>query len=396
MNQPNPSALERAATLFNCVFPEAPVPGAVVAPGRVNLIGEHTDYNGGFVFPIAIDRTVAVAYAPRTDRRMSVYSAEYDELCEFSLDGKPRDGAEWSRYVIGVATAFDRVHRCRRGVDMVVESDLIVGGGLSSSAALEMAVLRVLSAAGGVPWDPVAKARLAQLAENEDVGTESGIMDQMAVGLGREGHGLLLDCRSLETRHVPIPPAVRVVVLDTGVRRRLDATSYNRRRAQCDDAVVEFRAHDPVVWSLRDIDPDRLMRVRAALDPMVFRRASHVVTENLRVGDFVRALETGDLARAGHLMNASHASLRDLFEVSSPELDLITGLARTRRGCLGARMTGAGFGGCGVALVLADAVEGFPEAVAWAYRDRANRPGDAFVVRPAGPVALVETPHISM
>ena len=335
------------------------------APGRVNLIGDHTDYNDGFVLPMAIDREVCIAGRARDDRRVSVYSIDFDEDATFALDGgSPRqaDGS-WVEYLRGVAWALDDGGRPTSGWEGVVAGNVPVGAGLSSSAALELATARVFSAVNGVVWQPVSMARLAQRAENEWVGVNCGIMDQLISAAGTSGHALLIDCRTLETRAVAIPESVAVVVLDTGTRRGLVDSEYNERRAQCEEAAALFG-----VPALRDVDMLTFAERAGELDPVTRKRARHVVTENARTLEAASQLEQRNLPRVGALMDESHVSLRDDFEVSRPELDAMVAIAREHDGCLGARMTGAGFGGCAVALVAREQAAEFVVRVGDRYK----------------------------
>ncbi|MFN2564254.1 MAG: galactokinase [Gemmatimonadaceae bacterium] len=339
------------------------------APGRVNLIGDHTDYNDGFVLPMAIDRAVWIALRPRADRRVVVYSIDFAERAGFdlgaemssALTGGGRKG--WIEYVHGVAWSLrDAGYPLGRGWDGVAAGDVPVGAGLSSSAALELATARAFAGLGGVAWEPIAMARLAQRAENDWVGVNCGIMDQLISAAGVAGHALLIDCRSLATRSVPVPPDVAVVVLDTATRRGLVNSAYNERRAQCEAAAAFFG-----VRALRDVDAVAFSARAADLDPLTRKRARHVITENERTLAAATALEGGDAEEVGRLMDESHASLRDDFEVSRAELDTMVRLARTHDGCYGARMTGAGFGGCAVALVAGEAAQDFVREVTRRY-----------------------------
>ena len=379
----DPTMLERATARFAERFGDDPAPSVAVAPGRVNLIGEHTDYNDGFVLPMAIGRTAIVVFRRRPDRRLRLHSIAYDEKKELDLDAlaAPADG-EWYSYVAGVAWAFAAEGLEAPGLDAVVDGDVPLGAGLSSTAALEMATARALAAAGSAEWDPVRMARLGQKAENEYVGMNCGIMDQFASSACREGHALLLDCRSLETRPVPVPEAAAVVVMDTGARRSLAGSAYNDRRAACERVVAHLQKTHPEVKALRDVTLDMLKAEEAALDPADLRRARHVVPENTRPVQMADALQAGNLELAGQLMDDSHASLRDLYEVSCEELDLITEIARAQPGCFGARMTGAGFGGCAVALVRAEATAPFCETVLSAYKAKIDLPAALYPCRP--------------
>ena len=337
------------------------------APGRVNLIGDHTDYNEGFVLPMAIDRAVWIALRSSTDGQVRVHSLDFDECAEFDPDVLPasRNGAGsggWSEYIRGVAWALRGAGLPVRAWEGVLAGDVPLGAGLSSSAALELAAMVAFTAVGPLEWQPVAMARLAQRAENGWVGVNCGIMDQLISAAGTAGHALLIDCRSLETRAVPIPPPVAVVVLDTATRRGLVDSAYNERRRQCESAARFFG-----VRMLRDVDLATFNARAASLDEMTRRRARHVITENARTLAAADALAAGDVDRVGALMRESHESLRSDFEVSRDELDVVVRLAGEHRDCLGARMTGAGFGGCAVALVQRDGVQEFARTLATEY-----------------------------
>ena len=337
------------------------------APGRVNLIGDHTDYNDGFVLPMAIDRAVWIALRGSADGRVHVSALDFDERGDFDPGTLPvsRDGAGgpgWLEYVRGVAWALRGAGLAAAGWDGVVAGDVPLGAGLSSSAALELASMAAFAASGSLQWDAVTMARLAQRAENGWVGVNCGIMDQLISAAGEAGHALLIDCRSLETRAVPLPGSVAVVVLDTATRRGLVDSAYNERRRQCEAAAKLFG-----VRVLRDVSDGAFASRAAELDDVTRRRARHVITENARTLDAATALAAGDVKRVGHLMNESHLSLRVDFEVSRPELDAMVDLATRREECFGARMTGAGFGGCAVALVARQAAPHFARGVAHDY-----------------------------
>lgn len=340
-------------------------PPALVAraPGRVNLIGEHTDYNDGFVLPMAIDRAVWIALRPSEGGVVRVRSLDFGETQEFRLDHLASDGNGWIEYVQGMAWVMCKRSRALHGWEGVTAGDVPIGAGLSSSAALELATARAFAAVSGLPWDAREMALAAQTAENQWVGVMCGIMDQMISAAGEAGHALLIDCRSLETRSVPLPAGTSVVILDTSTRRGLVDSAYNDRRAHCEAA-----AHALGVEALRDVSVDELERRGGELEPLIRRRARHVVTENARTLEAAAAMERGDAARMGVLMNESHASLRDDFEVSRKELDVMVELAQAHPAAFGARMTGAGFGGCAVALVRAAEAEAFAVSVAAAYQ----------------------------
>ncbi len=352
---------EHATRAFAARF-GAPPPLLARAPGRVNLIGEHTDYNDGFVMPLAIDRAAWIALRPRADRRVIVQSLDMEAEAAFDLADLRRGAPSWVEYLKGVAWALQEAGHAVRGWEGVLIGDVPIGAGLSSSAAVEMAAARAFLAVSGLPWSPAAMARIGQAAENRWLGVNSGIMDQMISAAGRAGHALLIDCRSLETEAVPLPPGTAVVVLDTGTRRGLVDSAYNERRAQCEAAAAYFG-----VPALRDVDRARFANT-AGLDETARRRAWHVVGENERVLQARAAMARGDATALGTLMAASHVSLRDDFEVSSPALNTMVTIAAAQPGCFGARMTGAGFGGCAVALVEDDRAGAFNATVAAAYQ----------------------------
>ena len=335
------------------------------APGRVNLIGDHTDYNDGFVLPMAIDRGVWIAFRPRDDRRVVAHSLDFDEDVSFAV-GRDAPRAEgWVEYVRAIGWALDDAGRRFAGWDGVVAGDVPVGAGLSSSAAIELAAAYAFTAGAHGAWEPPAMALLAQRAENVQVGVNCGIMDQLISATGVAGHAVLIDCRSLSTRAVPIPSDAAVVVLDTATRRGLVDSAYNERRAQCEHAARTFG-----VAALRDVDAPAFAARADELDPVTRRRARHVVTEDARTLRAAEALTVGDLVAMGTLMNDSHASLRDDFEVSRRELDAMVDVAQAHAGCYGARMTGAGFGGCAVALVRRAEARRFAADVIGEYERR--------------------------
>jgi galactokinase len=339
------------------------------APGRVNLIGEHTDYNGGFVLPMAIERETLVAAAAREDRRVRVYSLGREEEAAFDLDrpGPTRRGL-WLDYVEGVARALEsRGHRLS-GADLLIASDVPSGAGLSSSAALEVSVGLALVRVSGQEIDGVTLALAGQQAEHTYVGTMCGIMDQFVAALGRAGHALLIDCRHLEAAPVPLDTSeVAVVVCDTGVKHQLSTSEYNVRREECARGVALLGEHLPGVSELRDVSVADFERHGRRLPEPIRRRCRHVITENERTLLAADALRGGDLAEFGRLMSASHASLRDDYEVSCRELDLLVGIAGTVPGVLGSRMTGGGFGGSTVSLVRRDSLAEFRRAVSGRY-----------------------------
>jgi len=353
------------------------------SPGRVNLIGEHTDYNDGFVLPIAIQRAVWVAARPRPDRRIRLFAADFGEEAEGSLDGlSPGRIRGWAAYPAGVAWALEQAGLRLPGLDAAVAGDVPIGSGLSSSAALETAFAIAWIALLGREVPRLDLARWCQRAENEFVGVRCGIMDQMAALFGRRGHALWIDCRSLETRLIPIPAEMVVLVADSGVRRDLAASAYNERRSQCEEAVRRLRERYPDIRALRDVTPAQLEAARGELPEILYRRARHVVTENERVLQAVAALERGDLPAFGALLQASHQSLRDDYEVSAPELDTLVEAACAVPGVWGARLTGAGFGGSILAAVHREAVREAEAVITRRYEGRFGRKPALFVVEP--------------
>jgi len=348
---------------FSAEFGQPPV-YIVRAPGRVNLIGEHTDYNDGFVFPMAIDRAAWIALRPRADNRIAAISIDMDDRRDFALDDLPRPTAtKWIDYLAGVAWALQERGYPLRGWEGVVGGDVPIGSGLSSSAALELAAARAFYCVSNFEWDAAAMALACQAAENQWLGVNCGIMDQLISAAGVAERALLIDCRSLESTTAPLPAGTAVVILDTGTRRGLVDSEYNQRRAQCEAAARHFG-----IAALRDIDLPTFLEREHELDPLIRKRASHVVSENARTLSARKAMGRGDADFLGQLFIASHISLREDFEVSSPALDAIVDCANAEAACYGARMTGAGFGGCALALVRADAADDFVERVAARYQ----------------------------
>ncbi len=384
------SPIIEARERFDRLFPSGAALSVARAPGRVNLIGEHTDYNEGFVMPMALDLHVAVAFAPRTDRIIRAHSVAVNETREMDLRGlAPPGGTGWLDYVAAVAWALADAGEGVSGADMVVSGNVPIGAGLSSSAALEMAVARALCHSSGIEWDPPRMAKIGRRAENVFVGVNCGIMDQFAAAASRAGCALLLDCRSLETEPIEIPDEVTFVVLDTGARRALSDSAYNDRRASCEKAVDVLQKRDRAIRSLRDVSPAFLESMEPLLDAQSYRRAAHVVAETRRPHVLAENLGAQDFDAAGRVMNESHFSLRDLYEVSSPELDAMTEAARGSPGCFGARMTGAGFGGCAVALVDSSRVDAFMTEVGAQYTSRTGRQGWCHICTPSAGADLV-------
>jgi galactokinase len=352
------------------------------APGRVNLIGEHTDYNDGFVLPMAIDRETVAAAAARDDRTVRVHSLNLDESREFNLDDEPqaRRGI-WLDYVEGVARVLESRGAKIGGADIMLSSDVPVGAGLSSSAALELSVGLSLSVLSGAEVERVSLALAGQQAEHTFVGTLCGIMDQLVAALGRRAHALLIDCRSLEVEAIPMKmEGVAVVVCDTRVKHELSSSEYNKRRAECARGVELLRRSLPNIRALRDVSASELEQYEDRLPEPVRSRCRHIVTENARTLRAAEALRSGHLDVMGQLMYASHLSLRDDYEVSSAELDALVDIAGGIDGVLGARMTGGGFGGCTVNLVRRAALEEFQEIVAREYNRVTGYKTDIYIV----------------
>ncbi len=353
-------------------------PAVSRAPGRVNLIGEHTDYNDGFVLPVAIDLYTYAAACIRSDGRVRVRSLQQPDGAEFSVtDAASHCGrtGHWSDYIVGVVRVLRDYGVHLTGADLLVHGEVPLGAGLSSSAALGVAAAQVLLDLAGADIPPPVLATLCQRAENEFVGTRCGIMDQYASAYGSAGHALLLDCRTVRHELVPLdgigPTSdrtdVSVVICNTMVRHELASGEYNVRRAECAAGVAEFVRRGVAASALRDVSPVTLARHAATMDRTLLRRCRHVIHENGRVADAAAALRKGDFARVGRLMYASHASLRDDFEVSCEELDTMVDIAARIPGVYGARMTGGGFGGCTVNLVRAESATRFAHEVRTRY-----------------------------
>ena len=382
--------LETLRTYFSDTFGSADDVQVIMAPGRVNLIGEYTDFNGGFVFPMTVDRGVYLGIRPRTDQRVRVASRRFGELIEGSLgEFKRPEPGHWSCYVVGVVEELKSLGLISSGFEAVIDGDLNLGAGLSSSAALETATALALQTVFGFEMSRVDIATLCQRVEHRYAGVMCGIMDQFASGLGRSGHALLLDCRTLS--HVNIPTNLgdfRIVIISSEVKRELASSAYNERRSQCEAGVALFKQHDPTIVSLRDVTPEFFNAHGGALSDLIFRRCRHVITENPRVLEASAALSAGDLPQFGQLMTASHNSLRDDFEVSCDELDCLVDIANGVDGVLGSRMTGAGFGGCTVTLVHKDSIEALRMQLL-VYTDRFGLEPEMFVLngnREAGAV----------
>jgi galactokinase len=371
-------------SLFARVFNTAPAV-LVQAPGRINLMGEHTDYNDGFVLPMAIERNTVVAARPRADRTIQIYSAQFDEMVCHSLDTLGRDSTHpWSDYVTGMAWAVEETGRRLGGADLAIMGDVPLGCGLSSSASLEMAVLSAFEALGGFEFSTSEAARLGQRTENGFLGLKSGIMDHFAVRGAQAGCALFLDCRSLESEQIPVRfDGAVFVVANTNVSRGLTGSKYNDRVRECAEAVGILTQH-VVGEKLRDFTQSDLDQTRYLMNNTLFRRARHVISENQRTLAAREALRLGDAGEFGRLMDASDASLRDDYAVSCQELDVMTAIGRDQPGCYGARMTGAGFGGCTIHLVREAEAAAFVEALLTGYAAATGLQGEAFLTAAAG------------
>lgn len=364
----------RVITAFRATYGSNPEI-IIAAPGRVNLIGEHTDYNEGFVLPAAIDRHVVLAASSRKDRSAQINALDFDERTEFSLDNLQRQTLiKWGNYQRGVAWALQSEGFALSGLNAVLTSDVPIGSGLSSSAAIELAICAAFQTLSHLQLDGVRRALICQKAENEFVGMRCGIMDQYIISLGRRNHALLIDCRDLHYTLVPLAPEANLVICDTKKRRGLVDSEYNTRRSECEQGAAFFG-----VRALRDVTPAMFASRETQLDQTVRRRCRHIISENQRVLDAVQALQAGDLIRFGGLMKESHVSLRDDYQVSCCELDTMVEIAWRQPGVLGARMTGAGFGGCTVNLVQNGYIAGFLQQVAREYQDATGLQPDIYV-----------------
>jgi galactokinase len=387
--------VERIVKIFRDTFGHEPAHIAR-APGRVNLLGEHVDYNDGFVLPAALDRATYVAFSPARAPHSSITAVDLNQRAFFSprtiaiksqTDSTPLP--DWAHYPAGVMWSLLEEHLEVPALNAVFTSEVPRGAGLSSSASVEMAFAIAWQTLGGWTLPPMQLALLAQRAENQYVGVKSGIMDQFACACGRDGRVLLLDCRSLEWKTLPLPDHVSIVIADTTVRRTLTSGEYNKRRAACEEAVTLLQQHMPEIKSLRDVNVEDFKRFEKNLSREVGKRARHVVEEIARVRQAERSLEAGDIQAFGRLMNECHVSLRDLYEVSCPELDAMAGIAQSLDGCYGARLTGAGFGGCTVNLVEKNLAEEFSSALAKRYQAETSLAPEVFITRPSSGASLL-------
>jgi galactokinase len=359
------------------------------APGRVNLIGEHTDYNDGFVLPAAIHFSTSVAISSRRDGRVMVVSKNMGERAEFGLEHHGPPSAHWTNFVRGVITLLSRNFSGATGANLLISSDVPLGAGLSSSAALEVATAAAYLGISNRTMELRDLALLCQRAEHEFVGTRCGIMDQFIACVGEAGKAILLDCRSLEYRPVEVPADLAIVICNTMVKHSLAAGEYNARRSECEEAVGILRRRFPNIRSLRDTSMPQLEELRESMPKVIFRRARHVVGEITRTQEFVAALEANETSRAGELMYQSHESLRDDYEVSCPELDTLVEIARELPDVVGARMTGGGFGGCTVNLVRQDASREVSDRLQSEYKRITGILPEVYVTQPARGVSRI-------
>jgi galactokinase len=361
------------------------------APGRVNLIGEHTDYNGGFVLPAALEFSCWTAVAPRDDRKLIVHSENFSETIEGHLDDlKPFPESTWANYPLAVAWALEQAGNHLSGANMYIAGDVPLGAGLSSSAAIEVSAGFALLDIAGITIDRTKLALLCQRAENEFVGARCGIMDQFISCYGEADHALLLDCRSLERRMLPIPHEVALIICNTMVKHELGASEYNTRREECEEAVTALRKALPGIRALRDVTAAQLEEHRGLLSAVIYKRALHVATENERVLRAADAFQSGAIEKLGPLMADSHRSLRQDYEVSCPELDILVEIAARQRGVFGARMTGGGFGGCTINLVDVAYAQEFQQKVSAAYKSATGLQPDIYVCKASQGAEAVE------
>lgn len=368
---------------FRAVYRTNPQ-GIFRAPGRVNLIGEHTDYNDGFVMPAAIDFSCYTAVGGRSDNTLSIYSEQFQESAEFDLnhvEGPPTE--HWSDYIRGVAGIMQEEGYPVRGANLLLDGLVPVGSGLSSSAAIEVSTALALASLARLTLPRLELARLCQRAENTYTGARCGIMDQFISCFGKQDYALMLDCRTLEATYLKLPANVFLVICNTMVRHELAAGEYNARRASCERVVETLRKSLPCIRALRDVTLENLEEHRRLITEVDFRRSRHVITENARVNDAKAALESSDLARFGQLMYLSHESLDHDYEVSCRELNLMVDIARKVEGVYGSRMTGGGFGGCTINLVESQMISEFRTAVARDYENLTGLSPQIFVSHPA-------------
>jgi galactokinase len=387
---------ERITNIFQEKFGQMPAHIAR-APGRVNLLGEHVDYNDGFVLPAAIDRATYLAFSPAASHHTTLVALDFNEQALFSPQTLPKKTQtdstplpEWAHYPAGVMWALLEENLSVPAMNAVYASNVPRGSGLSSSASVEMAFVMAWQALGGWTLPAMQRALLGQKAENQYVGVNSGIMDQFASACGVKNKLLLLDCRSLEWQAIPWPENIAIVIADTAVRRKLISGEYNKRRAACEEAVRLLQHDLPNIEALRDVSLEDFNRLSGKLPGVVAKRSRHVVEEIERSKQAPALLEVGDIQTFGRLMNECHLSLRDLYEVSCPELDMMVRIAQAIEGCYGARLTGAGFGGCTVNLVTRESVDTFAPVLATRYELETGYHPEIYISHPSTGAALLQ------
>jgi galactokinase len=352
----------------------------VRSPGRVNLIGEHTDYNNGFVLPAAIDKAIYMVVRPRSDQRVKLFSFDLDQAFAGSIAELVSSGLHWPDYILGVVQQVKAMGHPVSGFDLVFGGDIPLGAGMSSSAALECATAFSLNEVFGLGLDPLTMVKLSQKAENVFVGVQCGIMDQFASMFGRKDHVIRLDCQSLEYSYFPFKTnGIKIVLLDTHVKHSLASSEYNARRQQCEAGVELVRRHQPGVKSLRDVDAGMLSAFVKPVDELIYRRCSYVVEENARLLAATEDLERGDISAFGGRLFGSHEGLSKKYEVSCPELDFLVERVRDREGVIGARMMGGGFGGCTINLIREEAIDGLVEWLTPVYRQEMGKELKAYI-----------------
>jgi galactokinase len=364
---------------------------AIRSPGRVNLIGEHTDYNDGFVLPIAIDRAIYILAQPRSDKKVILYSMNYNESVEFALDAISRSSPQsWANYPKGVLSLLLARGLVKQGFNAVIYGDIPVGAGLSSSAAFELATAYTAQQLFRFELDALAMIKLCQQAENEFVGVQCGIMDQFIIRLGKENSAVFINCRTLNYDYVPLPNTqISIVICNSGVKRGLVDSEYNTRRTQCNEGVALFKKYLPNITALRDVSLSEFNKHQDNLPEAIAKRCRHVISENQRVLDAVKLLKENNIAEFGQLMNESHNSLRDDFEVSCRELDILVELAQNYNGCLGSRMTGAGFGGSTVSLVEPEKIDRFCSHIKTEYYKKTGIKPDIYITQAKDGITLI-------
>ena len=374
---------------FYQLFGETPL--LVRSPGRVNLIGEHTDYNEGFVLPAAIDKAIYFAITPRNDHRCVLHAQDLKDSYQFQLEDLTKAIKKWPDYLLGVVDQLQRNGHALKGFNCVFGGDIPIGAGLSSSAALEAGLAYALNDLFQLNIDSMTLVKLAQKAENEFVGVQCGIMDQLINIFGQDNHALLLDCRSLEYEYYPFESSrIKIVLCDTKVQRELGSSEYNNRRAQCEQGIKILKNNGLPVKSLRDISLEMLQEFKKQMDPVVYRRCNYVIEENLRVIAGCENLVNGDFADFGQKMYQSHQGLQREYEVSCRELDILVESAAEHQGVIGARMMGAGFGGCTINLVWKEQLESFEEKMEKTYRDLLKKKSTLYITEITAGTAILK------